>query len=451
VSGSRTPFGINLIGFLSGNFGLAVAGRQTARLLLENDLPVSLRDVDTHDGRSGNDHTYDDRLTKTPWALPYGVTVFHVNPPELEVRIPLEWMLMPLDRRMNVIVPFWELPTLPALWRDMIGLMDVVLAPTLYVRDIIERAMPGTRVIHYPQAVDIPEGAHADRMRFGIPADRTVFLSAFDMASDIHRKNPWSAIDAFEAAFGSDDSVCLVVKLNNSDLWDHAAPLKERLYARAEADPRIMIIDEKMSYTDVVSLYASCDVFISLHRAEGLGLILMEMMSLGKPVVATAWSGNMDFMTEENSCLVGYEMAEIESSHVSYQEESSRTNAQWADPHVDEAAEWMRRLADDATLRGRLGARAETDMAERRTSAERLAPFLELQALYESGAYLESHAERAADIRKRRRTGVIALRGRIARALVSRTIRGTKRLLRPLAPVLRPVWTALRRLAGRNG
>lgn len=449
MSGDR-PFGFNLIGFLSGNFGLAVAGRQTARLLLDNDLPLSMRDVDTHDGRSGNDHTYDDRLTRTPWGLPYGITVFHVNPPELEVRIPLEWMLMPLERRMNVIVPFWELPTLPALWRDMIGLMDVVLAPTLYIRDIIEHATPGTRVIHYPQSVDIPEGAHADRARFGIPGDRTVFLSAFDMASDIHRKNPWSAIDAFEAAFGPDDAVALVVKLNNSDLWEHAAPLKERLYARAAADPRIMIIDEKMSYADVVSLYASCDVFVSLHRAEGLGLILMEMMSLGKPVVATAWSGNMDFMTGENSCLVGYEMIDIESSHVSYQEESSRTSAQWADPHVEEAADWMRRLASDPELRERLGARASSDMAERRESAARLAPFLELKALYESGEYLEGHAARAAEIRKRRRTGVIGLRGRIARALVSRTIKGAKRVLRPLAPVLRPMWRALRRLAGRT-
>ena len=244
--------------------------------------------------------------------------------------------------------------------------------------------------------------------------------------------------------------MALVVKLNNSDLWDHAAPLKERLYARAEANPSIMIIDEKMSYTDVVSLYASCDVFISLHRAEGLGLILMEMMSLGKPVIATAWSGNMDFMTEENSCLVGYEMVGVESSHVSYQEESSRTNAQWADPHVDEAAEWMHRLAEDPTMREGLGTRAAADMAQRRTSSERLVPFLELKALYESGAYLEGHAGRAAEIRKRRRTGVIALRGRIARALVNRTIRGAKRVLRPLAPVLRPVWNALRRLAGRD-
>jgi len=444
VPGKRAPFGFNLLAFVSGNFGLAVAGRQTARLLIEAGMPLAIRDVDTHDGRSGQDHTYDDRLVKTPWALPYGITLFHVNPPELEVRIPLEWQLMPLDKRMNVIVPFWELPTLPGVWKDMIDLMDVVLAPTLYIRDIIEREMPGMRVIHYPQSVDLPEASAPARERFGIPEGRTVFLSAFDMASDIHRKNPWTAIEAFESTFAGDDSVGLVVKLNNSDLWDHAAPLRDRLFALAEANPNIIIIDQKLTYADVISLYASCDVFVSLHRAEGLGLILMEMMSLGKPVIATGWSGNMDFMTEENSCLVGYDMIPVEASHISYQEESSRTNALWADPRAHEAAAWMRRLADDGELRARIGERGAADMQARRAASARIAPFVEVRDLYESGAYLDGHAARAARIRTRRRVGLVALRGRIARFLINRSIRTAKRVLRPLAPVLRPLYSALR-------
>lgn len=414
----KRPFGFNLLAFVSGNFGLAVAGRATARLLLDHGMPLAIRDVDTHDNRSGQDHTYDDRLLRQPWGLPYGITLFHLNPPELEVRVPLEWLFLPLDRTMNVIVPFWELPTLPDVWRRTIADMDVVLAPTLYIKDIIERELPGTRVVHYPQAIELPTGVVADRSRFGIPDGATVFLSAFDMASDIHRKNPWSAIDAFERAFGPDDDVSLVVKLNNSDLWEHALHLRDQLRERAAANPRILLIDEKMPYADVLALYASCDVFVSLHRAEGLGLILMEMMSLGKPVIATAWSGNMDFMTEDDSCLVGYDMVPVEASHVSYREESER--AVWADPRVDEAAEWMRRLAADPGLRERLGSRAAAAMAARATSPQRIEPFTRLRAIYESGEYLQGHAERAQRIRRQRRTGMVRLAPRIARSLLRR-------------------------------
>lgn len=414
----KRPFGFNLLAFASGNFGLAVAGRATARLLLDAGLPLSIRDVDTHDSRSGQEHTYDELLERRPWGLPYGITIFHLNPPELEVRIPLEWMFLPVERTMNVIVPFWELPTLPEVWQRTIADMDVVLAPTRYIGEIIEREVPGARVIHYPQAVELPPAVAADRARFGIPEGATVFLSAFDMASDIHRKNPWSAIDAFEAAFPAREDVRLVVKLNNSDLWEHALHLKEKLQRRAEANPSIILIDEKMSYADVLSLYASCDVFVSLHRAEGLGLILMEMMSLGKPVIATAWSGNMDFMTEDDSCLVGYDMIPVEASHVSYREEAER--AEWADPRVEEASAWMRRLADEPGLRARLGEKAARAMAERRTSAGRLRPFEELKALYESGEYLEGHAERSARLERQRKKGLARIAPRVARSLVRR-------------------------------
>lgn len=414
----KRPFGFNLLAFASGNFGLAVAGRATARLLLDAGLPLSIRDVDTHDARSGQEHTYDALLERRPWGLPYGITVFHVNPPELEVRIPLEWMFLPIERTMNVIVPFWELPTLPGVWQRTIADMDVVLAPTRYIGEIIEREVPGARVIHYPQAVELPSAVSADRARFGIPADATVFLSAFDMASDIHRKNPWSAIDAFEVAFPARDDVRLVVKLNNSDLWEHALHLKEKLRQRADANPSIILIDEKMSYADVLSLYASCDVFVSLHRAEGLGLILMEMMSLGKPVIATAWSGNMDFMTEADSCLVGYDMIPVEASHVSYREEAGR--AEWADPRVDEASAWMRRLADEPGLRLQLGKQAADAMAARRTSDTRLRPFEELKALYESGEYLGGHTERSARLERQRKKGLARIAPRVVRSLLRR-------------------------------
>jgi len=388
---------------------------------------------------------YDDLLVKAPWALRYGITIFHVNPPEVESNMALEWQLMPIEKCMNVAVPFWELPTLPETWRRILSSMDVVLAPTRYILTTIESELPDVRVLHYPQAVAAPAGAVSSRERFGIPPERTVFLSAFDMASDIHRKNPWSAVEAFERAFDRNDPVMLIVKVNNVGLWPQSAPLRKRLYAVASSNPNITIIDRAMSYSEVMCLYASCDVFVSLHRAEGLGLILMEMMSLGKPVIATAWSGNMDFMTERNSCLVGYEMVPIEASYSAYHQESLRAAGQWADANIDEAAAFMRRCADKPAYRERLGKEAAADMRKRCRSVERVETFVRLKEIYDTGEYLIGHAERSAGLSACRRLWLRVLRERIVRTAVSPAISVAKRILRPLAPALRPLWRRMKR------
>jgi glycosyltransferase involved in cell wall biosynthesis len=119
----------------------------------------------------------------------------------------------------------------------------------------------------------------------------------------------------------------------------------------------------------VLGLYDSCDVIVSLHRSEGLGLSLLEGMSLGKPVVGTAWSGNMDFMGAEDSALVPYTLVDMAVPAWSpYHRRSLGVPARWAEPDVAAAAEWMRRLAGDRALRSQLG-----DAARKRVDATRIA------------------------------------------------------------------------------
>jgi glycosyltransferase involved in cell wall biosynthesis len=113
-------------------------------------------------------------------------------------------------------------------------------------------------------------------------------------------------------------------------------------------------------------LYASCDVLVSLHRSEGLGLHLMEMMALGKPVIATAWSGNMDYSTESNSCLVGRDLIPVVSDHPTYSAEYVTGQPMWAEPRIEEAVAAMRRLHEDSSFRAALGGQAAEDMRRRR-------------------------------------------------------------------------------------
>ena len=402
---NQPKVGFNFFGHVSGNFGLAVAARSTLAWLLSQRQSVYLRDVNTGDGRSGQNHAYDGLMTSRLWGLPLGANLFHLNPPEMDLHLPQEWRFLPVERRMNLMVPFWELPTLPPLWCDVLGAMDLVLAPTRFVQSIIDSNVSGAQTLHFPIIIPIPTSARPNRARFGLPEHGLVFLSAFDVASDLHRKNPWAAIEAFQAAFVEQEPVHLVVKLNNSNLWPHVQPLLDRLRQTATDDRRVVLIDEHLPQADLFSLYASCDVFVSLHRAEGLGLILMEMMSLGKPVIATAWSGNMDFTNADNACLVDYTMVPVESTHATYQEESARAAPRWADPHVTTAAAWMRRLHAEPALRARIGQQAAETM-RRRSESDRSGIVEEIQRLLTAPETRASHKMRARWLFERRFDGL---------------------------------------------
>jgi glycosyltransferase involved in cell wall biosynthesis len=353
-------FGINLYGYLTACLGLGVAARNTAEMLLANGVATRLVDVNPGGGMQGRDSTFAEQIAASRGVAPYGVNLFHFNPDQVPYLLSPFDDRVALDGRLNACVPFWELPRIPDSWLEPLSGMQLVLAPTRFIETAIREALPTANVVHYPQAVHLPAGIESDRDRFGLSRTACIFVMSFDMRSDIERKNPWAVIEAFGRAFGSDDDVALVIKANNAETIAGLSKHVDRLRATS-ADPRIVVLDQPLAYADVLALYASCDALVSLHRAEGLGLSLLEAMSLGKPVVATAWSGNMDFMTLENSCPVAYKLVDVVASTQPAYGRGIAGAQQWAEPDVDDAAEWMRRLADDEMLRRRIGQRAEMD------------------------------------------------------------------------------------------
>lgn len=360
---SRTPaWGVNLYGYLTSNLGLGVAGRNTAEMLLSNGVPTKLIDVNPGGGMQGKERSLAEHISASAGVEPYAVNLFHINPDQVLYLLKPWGGSVRLDGRTNACVPFWELPRLPDSWLKPLGAMDAVFAPTRFVETAIRNALPSAEVIHYPQAVHVPGDIAGDRAGLGLPADALLFVTSFDMRSDIERKNPWAAISAFLAAFPDRDDVRLIIKVNNVDtiagLERHVQRLRD-----VAADTRIIVIDHPMSYREVLTLYASCDALISLHRSEGLGLSLLEAMALGKPVVATGWSGNMDFMTAENSVPVSFDEVEVvASTQPAYA--PTRAGAQyWAEPRVDEAATALRTLAENPALRASMGAEAAADAA----------------------------------------------------------------------------------------
>jgi len=201
-----------------------------------------------------------------------------------------------------------------------------------------------------PLPIDL-SAIQPDRKKFGLPADKFVFLFTFDYHSYPQRKNPEAVIAAFHAAFPLErGDVRLLIKTINAE---RAADVHLRLVDRARGDPRIHFRDEHLRRDDMYQLIASADAYVSLHRSEGFGLGMAEAMYFGKPVVATRYSGNLDFMSDDVACLVDCAMVEVPPGAYPHWQ-----GQQWAQPDLQHAATHMRRLADDPIAARALGAAA---------------------------------------------------------------------------------------------
>jgi glycosyltransferase involved in cell wall biosynthesis len=156
------------------------------------------------------------------------------------------------------------------------------------------------------------------------------------------------AVEAFRRAFGTRSDRQLVLKATNPQ----AAPADyARLLQAIAALPNARIDDRKLPRADNYALIASADIVLSLHRSEGLGMVMAEAMCLGRPVVATAWSGNMEFMDKQSAALVPATLVTPDDPTGEF----TLSGAKWADPDLDVAAAHLRQLADDPAARAALG------------------------------------------------------------------------------------------------
>lgn len=281
-----------------------------------------------------------------------GVLVVHINPPEFPIT------LLAIGRRAlrhKRIVGYWhyELPDVPKSWRTSFLLVDEIWVPSHFVAEAVARHTTSP-VYVVPHPVRRPIPSQLDREAFGIPSNSFVYLCAFDVRSGYVRKNPCGIIRAFKRIFETSQDATLVLKITEPE---RAPDAMAEIMIEVGQARNIYIIDAKLSSEDMAALINCCDVVISLHRSEGFGLVLAEAMLLGKPVVATRWSGNVDFMTDDNSALVDYRLVPVVDQQGIY----TMKNQWWAEPDIAHAAEWLRRLKGDERLRRQIGAAAATD------------------------------------------------------------------------------------------
>ena len=244
----------------------------------------------------------------------------------------------------------WELPAAAPAWKAGLPFVHEVWAPSTFSAAALQPLVGGgVRVVPYPVAAQPPAPSSLRRADFGLPAEAVITLAAFSLASSFVRKNPLGAIAAHRAAFGTRADRLLLLRVGNP----HHFPADfAQLQAAAAGLPNVRLDTSTLPAADMHALTRACDIVLSLHRSEGFGLVPAEAMLLGVPVVATGWSGNMDYMDAGTAALVPFTLVPARDPRGVFE----APGAVWAEPDVQAAAAHLVRLADDPTARGALGA-----------------------------------------------------------------------------------------------
>lgn len=347
---------VNYVGYLRSELGLGEAARGNIRALEQHGTPVALFDVSALSQSEQNDWRAAE-MAPLPSTPPHAVNIVHVNADQLML---LRERLGPtfFPGKYNIGVWAWEAPRFPAAWTDRFPLLDEIWVGGRFMYDAIASVSP-VPVVHIPHVVEVP-AARGDKASFGVDPEETVFLFMFDFFSTLARKNPHGTIEAFRRAFHPTEPVRLVMKsMNGAKRPELLASLRE-----AAEGLKVTFIDKALDGERRHALLASCDAFVSLHRAEGFGLGIAEAMAHGKPAIATAWSGNTDFADITNSLPVRYVLRALETDDPPYE-----AGTEWAEPDLDHAAELMRSVWKSPEAARALGERGRAHIASHHSPA----------------------------------------------------------------------------------
>ncbi len=338
--------GVNLVGYLNSKRGVGEAARQIHSALEAGGIAMKPIDIPTD-------------ATKLPAALgrlraedyPYDFNLICVNADMLPAVAAAAGGRFFGDRH-SAGLWFWEVSAFPEHLHPAFDSVDEVWVATEHIADAVRPVSPvPVRTIRLP--IEPAPPAEMSRAQLGMP-EGFCFLFVYDYRSVFRRKNPLGVVSAFCEAFEPGAGPSLVIKSVSAEEF----PAERRQLAAAVAGrPEIHLIEETVTPAAKNAMIAGCDCYVSLHRSEGLGLTMAEAMYYGRPVIATAYSGNLDFMTEENSFLVRHTMVPIGDDAPPYP-----PVGEWAEPDLAHAASLMRQVFDEPDLAGKRGRRAAAEI-----------------------------------------------------------------------------------------
>ncbi len=336
-------------GFLRSQIGIGSSARGYARLLRQN-MPGAMCHAISLPGRDGVAFDTDTISHRS------GRNIVVLNPPELlngNFYFPSDLM------RDTYVIGYWawELPHVPQEWQPAFDLVDEVWTCSAFAAGAFQRATQ-KRVSILPHVVEARAQMTRAKARAQLGLGATgdyIFLSVFDFASTLRRKNPLGVIAAFRQAFGDGpDGPRLVMKYHGAEqfLEDEVT-----LRAAAAACPRIQLLSGVFTEQDMKTLFDSANCFVSLHRSEGFGLNIAEAMVSAMPVICTGYSGNMDFTTPENALLVDWMPVPLRpGDYFGWQGQN------WAEPDLAHASAAMRFAVERPAAAEQKGMQAQADI-----------------------------------------------------------------------------------------
>ena len=387
--------GVNVVGYLNSELGVGEVARQVIEALDAVGVPALPVGLEAPRSRQGHAFAHVGASRDD-----YPVNLVCVNAdmlPALAAHVGDAFF----EGRHTIGLWWWEASVFPERFHGAFEHVDEVWAGSRFVAQALAAVAP-VPVVHMPMPVTLPPVRVPERAAAGLP-DGFLFLLLYDFSSVFERKNPLGLLEAFLRAFPDPaEGARLVLKSINAEHHPHQ---HERLRVAAAGHPHVHLLDFYVSAEEKNGLIAACDCYASLHRSEGFGITMAEAMLLGKPALATGYSGNVDFMSPENSYLVDYEMAPIGPGHDPYPAE-----AEWAEPSLDHAAQLMREVfedRDEARRRGETGAadirRVHSPVASGQAMARRLSKIhagLLLRPVFDPTAHARREAAAAQELVK---------------------------------------------------
>lgn len=339
------PEGVNFFGYLKAQMGLGQGSRLYASALQHTELPCAYLNIRIGNPAKHNDTEFDGQYSKRPI---YNTNLIHVNADQIST-LQLIYPQKTWNSRYNIGVWLWELETFPLEWQDAFRYVDEIWAPSSFIKRCLEPISPVPITI-IPYGINALTNPTYNRSYFKLPQNQFLFLCMYDVNSVMERKNPLGAINAFMTAFSpNQNDVGLIIKVNNGNDTDLT---KIQNYTKEYSN--IYLIDRTLTKMEVNSLIECSNAFVSLHRSEGFGLGIAEAMYLGVPAIATNWSANTDFMTEDNSCPVNFRFTDVGDQYF-----HSKSGQRWAEPNTEHAAYYMKRLFNDSEYRNFISSNAQ--------------------------------------------------------------------------------------------
>ncbi|MHB8508786.1 MAG: glycosyltransferase [Candidatus Dormibacteria bacterium] len=351
---ANRPRGVNLAGYLRADNGVGHGARLLVAALEAAGEPVTTL---THGGTpSSQGHAFRDR---GEGDNPYDVNIICVNADMLPS---FAWDVSHrfFDGHHNIGQWAWETEELPESMLPGLQFVHEVWTPSEYCSHAV-RGVTQLPVMTFPHPIVAPDHGGLSRADLGLPAGY-MFLFAFDLLSTLERKNPLGLVEAFRRAFRPGEGPVLVLRPGNGD---RAVNELERLKLAALVHPDVVVLDGVLDDRQYGALLNVCDCYVSLHRSEGFGLTIAEAMALGRPAIATGYSGNLEFMNAENSYLVAFERVEVGDNPL------YPPRSHWAEPDLDDAVRLMRQVFENPEAARERGARACVEMRERHSPAAR--------------------------------------------------------------------------------